>query len=876
MIAATRSIYLGRKRKRGGQNNNNNNNNSAETLPGNGLRSNPSKRHRDRLNTEFNNLLRLLPTSEDVADRLDKLSILRLSVSYLRLKRFFEVSLRNGKTWASVEPPGEKKVSVSDTAQLLRESDLLLQVLNGFIIVVVGDGCIFYASATIQEYLGFHQTAVMHQPVYDLIHPEDRIEFRRQLHWALNPSPLNNCQPSRGAGGQAESPVSFEPRHLPPENSAFLERSFVCRMRSLLDTASGFVPLNLQGRLKYLHGQNKRGEDGSLLPPQLALFAVATPLELPSILEIRTKSGLFHTRHKLDFTPVGCDTKAKMVLGYTEMELCMRGSGYQFVHAADMLYCADMHVRLMKTGETGLTIFRLLTKWNEWVWVQSNARLVYKNGKPDSIIAKQRLLTEREGADHFAKRSLAFPLTFTNADAALYGTSSPLTSFANPHPLGADKLEQSERLDPNSLLGVVMSQDESVYISHLAPRQPRLTLDRTAGAGVGLWAGGDGLEGLPHGEAEEEEISTNCKQEEDLLSILDEVLKTDLGEGDKEIPSVLEGLGPEDLELMQWVERTLTMEMDAGFPLNDLLTNDQVLSYVQSSLVSRERPATDHHHPGGGLCPLAVVGSPLSESGWRVGGGKLAPAPALTPPPLPRPCFAAQAAPSPPCEHQRSRRQREVARQHQHQRLPLHSGCPWASQEPLRHPCMQEQELQRMQQQQQQHQAAAKANERLNGEVGVRFCGFQPHHPAPETLGPDTYPAPRNCRLQPPSDTPPFAGTLATVGPPAWGGGAPTPHGLHGLPKTLGRTDCLLGAQQNGGAFLVFGRPLAPHPPGHPASVLPSASPFLSRDYPHLRPSNREHWHSNDLYRMKEDLPGFLASHPTENGTHVLGNSFAQ
>lgn len=70
-----------------------------------------------------------------------------------------------------------------------------------------------------------------------------------------------------------------------------------------------FKAMNFQGRLKYLHGQNKKGKDGSILPPQLALFAIATPLQPPSILEIRTKNFIFRTKHKLDFTPTGCDAK---------------------------------------------------------------------------------------------------------------------------------------------------------------------------------------------------------------------------------------------------------------------------------------------------------------------------------------------------------------------------------------------------------------------------------------------------------------------------------------------------------------------------------------------------------------------------------------
>lgn len=54
--------------------------------------------------------------------------------------------------------------------------------------------------------------------------------------------------------------------------------------------------------------------------------------------------------------------------------------------------CVECASAVIKTGESGLTVFRLLTKENRWKWVQANARLVYKSGKPDYIIATQRPL----------------------------------------------------------------------------------------------------------------------------------------------------------------------------------------------------------------------------------------------------------------------------------------------------------------------------------------------------------------------------------------------------------------------------------------------------------------------------------------------------
>ncbi|KAM6978931.1 aryl hydrocarbon receptor-like [Tautogolabrus adspersus] len=625
-------MYAGRKRRKPVQR-------AVKQAPAEGAKSNPSKRHRDRLNGELERLASLLPFPEEVTASLDKLSILRLSVSYLRAKNFFSLALtsRNGATPASVNDDESKTAGALEGR--IPEGELLLQALNGFVMVVTASGTIFYSSHTIQDYLGFHQTDVMHQSVYELVHTEDQQELRRNLHWALNPPPtaapaITQDSPQEMEPDSSSSVVTYNPEQLPPENSSFLERSFVCRFRCLLDNSSGFLALNIQGRLKFLHGQNQRQENGGKAPPQLALFAIATPLQPPSILEIRTKNMIFRTKHKLDFTPLACDAKGKIVLGYTEAELRVRGSGYQFIHAADMLYCAENHVRMMKTGESGLTVFRLLTKENRWKWVQANARLVYKNGKPDYIIATQRPLLDEEGGEHLRKRSMHLPFTYATGEALLYQSNHPIAGFRDgSHEKNGSKSKKSrtdrlvrDGLDPGSLLGALMSQDESVYVCQPA-LEPKMSFSSFFGDQMGF---SDTETSSVHRSWDEPSngvlgpgIANASTSFDPLLATLDSLSLEGQGVVDSEeggcsngeLFGALEGLGlsAEDLELLLLDERMIRVEMDPERvpTLDDLLTNDEILSYIYDTIEGKT-DSTDH---GGQVPPSTSSATATTVSG---------------------------------------------------------------------------------------------------------------------------------------------------------------------------------------------------------------------------------------------------------------------
>lgn len=587
------ALYAAKKRKKPVQK-------MPKPPPPEGAKSNPSKRHRDRLNGELDKLTSLLPFTEEVRSRLDKLSVLRLSVGYLKVKSYFNATMKTGQNKNSNSYTSERSIMFGGNSQSsalqpssaastapssfttstvtsidgvnFSEGELLLQALSGFVLVVTAEGYVFYTSPTIQDFLGFHQSDVVHQSVFELIHTDDRAFFRQQLHFSLNPNTEGADGPSDQSNPEISSNiVSYDPHVVPPENSSFLERNFCCRLRCLLDNSSGFLALNFRGRLKFVHGQNRVSEDGSLVPPQLALFAIATPMQQPSILEIRTKTLMFQTKHKMDFTPIGVDARAKLVLGYSEIEISRKGSGYNFIHAADMLYCAENHVRMMKTGESGITIFRLLTKAGRWVWVQANARLIIKNGKPEFIVAQQRALTNEEGEEQLRLRRLQVPFNFATGEALLYDVT-PNIEPRDPCSAPKQGKFDSDAISRDSLLGCMLNQDHSLYCDQnsantLSNLNDMVFKDTNATLNV-------------PGDTEPSPAVGNVVKAEATVQEIMESLQLIFGDGE-----LIESLHVEPDELKSWESTLLQMNCHGGFndDLSDILNND-ILSYVEEQL----------------------------------------------------------------------------------------------------------------------------------------------------------------------------------------------------------------------------------------------------------------------------------------------------
>ncbi|XP_040580762.1 uncharacterized protein trh isoform X3 [Lepeophtheirus salmonis] len=384
-----------------------------------------ARSRRGKENFEFYELAKMLPLPGAITSQLDKASIIRLTIAYLRLREF---AASGNPTW--VKDPQIKKVehstsmrnraNVSGIALDIfeeHEGTHILQSLDGFAISLNSDGRFLYISETVSIYLGLSQVELTGSSVFDYIHQSDHAELAEQIGVTLA---HQNSRISSPGGGSDDSSSGTSPgigappaipdgkpfcypvtslMHSRPERMSgkpSYDRAFCVRMKSTLTKrgchfkSSGYRVVLLLGKLRaqYSYSQKKN------LPPIMGFIGLAIALPPPSVHEVRLESDMFVTKLTFDFKIAHCEPKVSDLLDYTGEELTGQ-SMYSIIHAEDVHRIKSMHEDLLNKGQVMSNYYRLMNKMAGYTWMQSCATLVCntKNAEEQSIICVNYVLS---------------------------------------------------------------------------------------------------------------------------------------------------------------------------------------------------------------------------------------------------------------------------------------------------------------------------------------------------------------------------------------------------------------------------------------------------------------------------------------------------
>ncbi|TKS81581.1 Single-minded -like protein 1-A [Collichthys lucidus] len=241
---------------------------------------NAARTRREKENSEFYELAKLLPLPSAITSQLDKASIIRLTTSYLKMRIVFPEGL--GESWGHVS-----RSTLDGVSQELGSH--LLQTLDGFIFVVAPDGKIMYISETASVHLGLSQVELTGNSIYEYIHPADHDEMTAVL-------------------------TAHQPYHSHFVHEYEMERSFFLRMKCVLAkrnaglTCGGYKVIHCSGYLKIRqYSLDMSPFDGCY--QNVGLVAVGHSLPPSAVTEIKLHSNMFMFRASLDMKLIFLDSR---------------------------------------------------------------------------------------------------------------------------------------------------------------------------------------------------------------------------------------------------------------------------------------------------------------------------------------------------------------------------------------------------------------------------------------------------------------------------------------------------------------------------------------------------------------------------------------
>uniref|UniRef100_A0A182VYM2 BHLH domain-containing protein n=1 Tax=Anopheles minimus TaxID=112268 RepID=A0A182VYM2_9DIPT len=278
---------------------------------------------RSRETEIFQDLASLLPMRPEEVEHLDKASVMRLSIAFLKARNMLELySQSEGKITVKEDNDvsmdsmdefncNETKLSLKSLG--LEPETIALQTLDGFLIILSADGDVTYISENVSEYLGISQIDIMGQPIWDYSHQCDHDELREALNGRRH-------SPSELLNGVANSDCR------PMENRDFFLRlkcTLTSRGRSVNIKSASYKVLHVTGHIAC---KDKEG--------QRQLVAIARPLPHPANIEVPLGSSTFLTQHTLSMKFSYVDDMMLSLLGYQPSDLLGK-SLYDCHHGTD-------------------------------------------------------------------------------------------------------------------------------------------------------------------------------------------------------------------------------------------------------------------------------------------------------------------------------------------------------------------------------------------------------------------------------------------------------------------------------------------------------------------------------------------------------------
>uniref|UniRef100_H2YWW1 Uncharacterized protein n=2 Tax=Ciona savignyi TaxID=51511 RepID=H2YWW1_CIOSA len=306
---------------------------------------------RSRRNKEcdiFQEICDTLPIVHDVIGQLDRSAVLRMVISYIKLRQSLPTSTHSNSI---ADVISDLSIKQENPLPLVTNEDYI-NALNGFLLIISPDYDILYASENVKEYLGLSHLDLIVQNMLSYTHEGDHDEIR-------------NC--FREPEGKSQ------------------RKSFFLRMKSTLTPngkttnlkSASYKVLRCSGMITSSGGKN----DSSVF------IAHVQPIPHPSNIQHIIDCKTFLSQHSPDMKFTYCHERMSEIFTY-EPEALVGKSFYDYVHVLDVKAIEQSFQKLYRLSQIETTRYRFLDKYGGYHWLITQATVIMgnKNKKAQCVV----------------------------------------------------------------------------------------------------------------------------------------------------------------------------------------------------------------------------------------------------------------------------------------------------------------------------------------------------------------------------------------------------------------------------------------------------------------------------------------------------------